>query len=319
MNLDLTRREFLAASAAVACGLGAKAQAQTAFRHTLHKALIVGKPTEDALKRIKDAGFEGVEAGIVSPQDAAEARKVADQLGMRIHSVMRGWAQFNSPKPEEVENTFNITVNALKAGQGYGADAVLLVPGRIDAKPMPDPWDFRVKFDPQTGHLTSVVAEGNERYQAYIEAHNHAYDAFQTHVRRLIPLAEETRVVIAIENVWNNLFVDPHHAAHFTDSFKTPWVRFYFDIGNHVKYSPPEEWISVLGKRIVKCHVKDFKLNPDGRGGQFVNIRDGSVNWPAVRKALDDAGYDGWMTIEGSDKLSMEERSQRLDLIIAGK
>ena len=70
-----------------------------------------------------------------------------------------------------------------------------------------------------------------------------------------------------------------------------------------------------LGKLIVKCHVKDFKLEPDGHGGDsFCNIRDGSVDWPAVRKALDDVGYNGWMTIEGGD-LSPEgtQQTARLD------
>jgi L-ribulose-5-phosphate 3-epimerase len=65
--------------------------------------------------------------------------------------------------------------------------------------------------------------------------------------------------------------------------------------------------------------VKDFQLNPDGHGGRFVDIRDGSVNWPSVRKELDKVGYDGWMTIEGSGRLSLQERSRRLDLILAGK
>jgi sugar phosphate isomerase/epimerase len=50
----------------------------------------------------------------------------------------------------------------------------------------------------------------------------------------------------------------------------------------------------------------------------FCNIRDGSVNWPAVREALDEIGYNGWLTIEGGD-LSPAEHSKRLDLIIAGK
>ena len=44
-----------------------------------------------------------------------------------------------------------------------------------------------------------------------------------------------------------------------------------------------------------------------------------SIDWPAVRKELDAIGYNGWMTIEGSGGLSLEERSNRLDLIAAGK
>ena len=102
-------------------------------------------------------------------------------------------------------------------------------------------------------------------------------------------------------------------------SFKSPWVRAYYDIGNHVKYAPSEEWILALGGLLAKCHVKDFKLNDDpGGGGKFVDIRDGSVDWPAVRAALEKVNYNGWMTIEGGG-CSMAEHSRRLDLIIAGK
>ncbi len=322
MGQHLDRREFLATSAYAAAGLAltavGEAGAQALSKHTLRKALIVGEPTEEVLRPIKEAGFEGVEAGIVSPEAAAVARESAEGLGMRIHSVMRGWAQFNSDNEEEVESTFDTTVAALRAGQGYGADTILLVPGRVDGYAMPEPWEFAVEFDEESGHLTQVVEGDNDPYRDYMGAHDHAYDTFQEAIQRLIPIAEETQVVIAVENVWNNLFVDPRHAAHFIDSFNSPWVRFYFDIGNHVKYSPPEEWIAVLGERIVKCHVKDFKLNEDGRDGQFVDIRDGSVNWPVVRRALDDVGYGGWMTIEGSGGLSMEEQNRRLDLILAG-
>ena len=85
-----------------------------------------------------------------------------------------------------------------------------------------------------------------------------------------------------------------------------------------MKYAPPQDWIHTLDKLIVKCHVKDFKLNPDGHGGKMVHPRDGSIDWPAVRQALDDVGYNGWLSIEDRG-LSLEEFSRRFDLILAGK
>ena len=138
-------------------------------------------------------------------------------------------------------------------------------------------------------------------------------------VRRLIPIAEKTGVIIALENVWNNMWVQPEFFRNFVARFDSPWVRAYFDIGNHVKYVRPEKWIRTLGKLIIKCHVKDFKLNADGHDGKFVPIRDGSVDWPGIRKALDEIGYNGWASIEGSEQLSVSERGRRLDLILAGK
>jgi hexulose-6-phosphate isomerase len=326
MSQGLNRRDFLAASAGVGAALGlglrpAPVRAdETTFTTKPHKALIREKPSEDELKKLKDAGFEGVEGGVVSPADAAKCRESAAKLGMRIHSVLRGWAEFNSPEKSKVDSTLVHTEAALRAAEAFGADAVLLVPCRVGGMKMPHPWEFLIEFDDKTGHVSRVAVGDNAPYQEYIDAQNRATDTSKEAVKRLIPLAEKTKVIIALENVWNNLWVHPDLFKNFVESFQSPWVRAYFDIGNHVKYVPPEVWVLTLGKLIVKCHVKDFKLNPsDPNGeGEFVDIRDGSIRWPLVRSALEKVGYNGWMTIEGGS-LSLEEHSKRLDLILAGK
>jgi len=317
MNPTLNRRSFVAASAAGVAALSAAGTAAAEWKTKLHKALI-GVPNEATLKKFKDAGFEGIEstAHAVTQKEAEAARATADKMGMKIHAVLYGWANFN--KAETLEKDLAAVENALRATQAYGADALLLVPCRIGGMPMPQPWEFDIEFDEKTGHVKRVAAGDNEPYRQYIEAHNHAVDVSRQAVKRLIPTAEKTGVVIALENVWNNLWVKPKIFAHFVASFDSPWVKAYFDIGNHVRYAPPEEWFQALGKLIVKLHVKDFKLNPDGKGGSFVEIRDGSVNWPAVREHIERIGYNGWLTIEGG-RLPLEEQNRRLELIIAGK
>jgi hexulose-6-phosphate isomerase len=217
-----------------------------------------------------------------------------------------------------VEKDIASVATALRAAEGYGADAVLLVPCRTGVTPIPQAWEFDIEFDEKTGHVKRVAQGDNSKYQAYIEAQNQATDSSRRAVEKLIPVAEKTGVVIALENVWNNLWVKPAIFANFVNSFNCRWVQTYFDIGNHVKYEQPEAWIRALGKTIVKCHIKDFKLNPDGRDGEWKHPRDGSVNWPEVRKALDEVGYNGWLTIEDGG-LSLEEFNRRLDLIIAGQ
>ena len=321
MEPTMTRRDFLAATGVSAMALAMSHQAEAGpFKTKLYKSLI-GKPTEKTLASWKQAGFIGMEtnAASVSPDKAVQAREIAEKLGMKIHSVLRGWTNFNSPKPDVVAQDIASVDTALKAAQAYGADAVLLVPCRISGMPMPDPWEFDIEFDEKTGHVKKVAAGDNSRYAKYIAAHNHATDTSRAAVRKLIPAAEKAGVVIALENVWNNLWVKPAIFQNFVASFDSPWVQAYFDIGNHVKYAPPEEWIRVLGKLIVKCHVKDFQLKPNGQGGKFCDIRDGSVDWPAVRAQLDAIAYSGWMTIEGSGALSLEQKNRRLDLIIAGR
>lgn len=327
MTTNITRRSFIGFSAGATAALGLTGvysgrtanAAEPQFKTWLKKAMIVDKPTETDLKKLKDAGFDGVEAHAQPQAEAEKCRAAAEKLGMRIHSVLRGWAEFNSRDRGKAEATLKVTEDALRAAQAYGADAVLLVPCRIGGMKMPRPWEFCIESDNQTGHLTRVVNGDNAPFRDYIEAHNHATDTSREAVKRLIPVAEKCGVVIALENVWNNLWVRPEVFRHFVASFKCPWVKAYYDIGNHVKYARSEEWIVTLGSLLAKCHVKDFKLNPaDPKGeGEFVNIRDGNVRWPVVRAALEAVGYNGWMTIEGGN-LSLEEHSRRLDAIIAG-
>ena len=99
---SLNRRDFLAATAttAVAGATGVLAQScwADAPKTQIHKAMI-GVPSEALLREWKEAGFEGMESTDrgASPAKAAAVRKIAEKLGMRIHSVMYGWANFNDP------------------------------------------------------------------------------------------------------------------------------------------------------------------------------------------------------------------------------
>ena len=281
--------------------------------------MIIGPVTAHALEPLHAAGFEGVETTHVCPEEeAARNRKNADNAGMRVHSVLRGWMEFNSEDPAKVEASLDSTRKALRAAKAYGADAILLVTCKVGGMPMPNPGEFKIEFDEKNGHVSRVVEGDNEKYRAYIDAQNRATDTSKAAVEKLIPLAEELKIIIGLENVWNNLWVMPDLYKHFVKSFDNAWVKAYFDIGNHVKYAPPQDWIKTLGGMICKLHVKDFKLDATGHGGTFVHPRDGSIDWPAVRKALDDANYNGWASIEDGG-LPFTEFARRFDLIAAGK
>ncbi|MDD4869189.1 MAG: sugar phosphate isomerase/epimerase [Kiritimatiellae bacterium] len=303
---QINRREFLTVSAAAGIGLMAADRLVAApFKTTLRKSMYIGDPKEETFKALKDAGFEGVEVrvGKATPEEAKVTREQAEKIGIRIQSMMGG-----AGNP-----------NGLRVAAAYGADAVLHCPGGVGKVPMPEPWEFDIEFDETNGHITRVVKGDNEKFKTYIETHNRSMDSSREHITKLIPVAEETKVVIALENVWNNFCVKPSIFKWLVASFKSPWVKAYFDVGNHVKYiTPPEVWIREYGSLLGKVHIKDFKLNPDNHGGKFVHPRDGSVNWPAVRQAFDDVGYNGWLTIEDGG-LSYPEFSKRLDQIIAGQ
>ena len=146
-------------------------------------------------------------------------------------------------------------------------------------------------------------------------------------IRKAIPLAKELGIRIAIENVWNNFLLSPLEMARYVDAFDSPFVGVHFDIGNIYRYGWPEHWISILGRRIVKIHLKEFsldKMNKEGlRAGFQVGYLEGSNNWPAIMKALDDAGYSDWAIAEPAyskpavDIDGLKNISERMDKILA--
>ena len=301
----MDRREFLgrAARTAVALGFGAGAGSALGARVThamdeklnresqLKKALILGMlpdklSLEDRFKLARDCGFDGIEAPSIGGDDDRKAlREASDKTGMPIHSIMfGGWhAPLSSGDPAVAEKGLSDLRAGLQCAMELGADALLLVPAVVNAE---------------------------TRYKD-------AYERSQKHIRSLIPLAEKLNVVIAVENVWNNFLLSPLEFARYVDEFDSPYVQAYFDVGNVVAFGWPEDWIRTLGTRIRKIHLKDFKRGPR----QFVNLRDGDVNWPEVRKALDEVGYKGFMTAElkGGDEAYLRDLSGRIDKIIAGE
>ena len=323
MNHSFNRREFLAASAALGAGLLTSSRldaAEPSAKPSYQKALI-GLPDEPTLGRMKAAGFDGIEFDVrkASPELIAEAPRIAEKLEMRIHSLLHGWVNFNSPDEDRVDEDLASVRRSLDIARRCGADAILLVPCRIQGMPMPEPRQFDIELDEKTGHLRRVVAGDNSPYQEYIAAHDHAVDTSRKAIEKLIPDAEKAGVVIALENVGNNLWRLPAAFQHFVASFDSPWVQAYFDVANHLQYAPPEDWIRTLGSLIKKVHIKGAFISADGTERRRADVRSGNVDWPTVRKELARIGYEGWLTIEGSRELPWEEQSRRLDLIIAGK
>ena len=142
-----------------------------------------------------------------------------------------------------------------------------------------------------------------------------AYKRSQECIRKLLPLAGELGVVIAVENVWNKFLLSPLEFARYVDEFDSPWLKAYFDIGNVIIYGYAQDWIRTLGKRIVKIHLKDFRR----KGYEWTHLLEGDVNWKQVRLALDEIGYNGFVTPElrGGDEAYLTDLSGRIDKIIA--
>jgi L-ribulose-5-phosphate 3-epimerase len=229
----------------------------------------VGKSIMEKFQAAKAAGFEGVEP--MSHLDRKEVLAARDATGLKIFSVcgeLHWKYPLSDPDPKIRELGLDALKVTLEDANVYGADTILLVPGKV----------------------TETVT--------YDQCWNRCIEE----IKKVIPLAEKLKVKIALENVWNNFLLSPMEAALYVDQFRSPYVAFYFDCGNVLAYGWPEQWIRILGKRIAKVHIKEYSrkiAETRGKGAGFgVKLLEGDVNWPAVMKSFDEIGYNGWTTIE---------------------
>jgi L-ribulose-5-phosphate 3-epimerase len=301
------RRKFLktlAAAVAAASQVGRPEARQTAQAggsasapSKIRKSVLISllpkdRPYAERFGMARDAGFQAIEMQTVGKEEeAAEIKQAAQKTGLRIHSVMNmeHWqSPLSSSDPDVVTRSVQGMETSLKNAALWGADTVLLVPAVVDA---------------------------NTSYKD-------AYSRSQRVIReRLMPLARDLKVIIAVEEVWNKFLLSPLEFARYVDEFDSPWVRAYFDVGNVVIYAFPQDWIRTLGPRIVKIHLKDFSF--DRRNGRFTwkNIGEGDIDWVEVRRALTEIGYTGYVTTEvsGGDAAYLKDLAGRVDRFLAGE
>ena len=324
-----SRRAFMRAG--VATGIagvlpvgGKAAEAGSAARTQLHKALIAPLADDATCARLAAAGFSGVELTKkdVTLEQGVQGRLTAEKHGIRIHSFMAGWADFNQEDEGKRNASIEDVARMIRLTAAYGASTMLLVPCRIGGMAMPRPTQFQVEFDADTLTVRRVAEGDNAPYEAYIRAQNRATLLSRQAIEALLPVAAREGVLIAVENVWNNLWVTPELLGAFVRSFDSPWVKTYFDLGNHVRYAPTEQWLRTLKRvqaGIAKLHIKDFKIDREKKNdGDFVPLGQGSVDWPLVRRVIDEIRYDGWVTIE-SGGMTDAEHSAWMDRFFAGQ
>ena len=288
----MDRRTFLTTSAGFAAGAGmlSTAGAKLPIKKAVLLEMLPAKLSyTDRFQLARDSGFEETECPTTPDEHTAEEiKKAAEKTGLRIHSVMNmdHWEfPLSSADPAVVAKCVKGMETSLRNAQFWGADTVLLVPAVVN---------------PQTSYRD-------------------AWTRSQQQIRKMIPLAQELQVIIAVEEVWNKFLLSPLEFARYVDDFKSPWVRAYFDVGNVVISGYPQDWIRTLSKRIVKLHIKDFKFDKR-ECARWTPLREGEINWPEVYKALAAIGYSGSATVEldGGDEAYLREVSHRFDLILSG-
>lgn len=241
-----------------------------------------GTSNADVIRGAARHGFEGAELCLAEDGDLsiastdaeiAELRRLADENGVEIISVVSMLQlQHNlvSDDPAQRRTARDATRRQLAVAHELGAGAILVVPGYVGVDFVPGATP--VRYD--------------DAYQRALEE-----------ITGLSASAAEADVVIGVENVWNRFLTSPLEMRDFLDAVGSAHVGSYFDIGNALSQGYPEHWVRILGERIVRVHVKDYRANPGGLTG-FVDLLSGDVDFGAVFAELDAIGYDGWCSAE---------------------
>jgi hexulose-6-phosphate isomerase len=233
----------------------------------------------------KDAGFDGVEVnyaleGDLSPEASEAAIKEIGETARRIGIQISGvcsflfWPYaFTHEDADRRKKGVELAQQMIRAARLLGTDNLLVVPGSVYAPWIPD--------EPPVAHDVAL-----ERATAAVKS--------------LIPLAEQNRVYLNMENIFANGFLhSPQEMNAFVDSFASDHVKVHFDTGNIMQYHFPEHWIPLLGQRIKNIHLKEYsKKVHEFNLNAFRLLLDGTTNWPAVLAALDQIGYRGYLTFE---------------------
>lgn len=124
-------------------------------------------------------------------------------------------------------------------------------------------------------------------------------DAYHNAVRALQEIAktaEQLKVTLAVEFVWNGFLFSPLEMKHFLDEVGSPFIGFYFDPGNMAVFQYPHHWVHIVGNHIKMVHLKDWK----GRAlqGGWTALLEGAIDYVAMNRELRAIGYDGPMISE---------------------
>lgn len=251
------------------------------------------------------AGFDGIELVMGDPDATAPDAPAGPMAHLASPAGYLGLHPY--PTPELHPNSAPAQVRAL--GEEIRADG-LEVPSVTSALPFLHPltagdeaerargtelYRTALRFAGELGAETVLLVPGViQPGSRYDEALARARDC----IASLLPDAERHGVTLAVENVWNKMLQSPLEFRDFVDGFDSPWVRAYLDVGNVISTGYGEDWIRLLGPRLDKVHVCNFRGETGSLPGFTRHLLDGDVDWPAITRALRDAGYDGWLTAE---------------------
>ena len=229
-------------------------------------------PLDEAIRRIAAIGYDGVEIGCAAPhawpaylskERRAELRNLLEASGLQAVSLLPtpgGGPGFNpaSPLPEEREATIRYYNEVIDLASDLGAKKVLYIAG----------WQIF----------------GTSRQQAWDRTKN-CLDQIASH-------ADKKGITIVVEPTAaaTNLIETADDAMELMRSVARDNVKVMFDT-LHALYRNeiPADYVRAMRDDLVHIHVSDSNRVIPGEG---------RVDWIGLMQALNECGYDGYLTME---------------------
>ena len=212
----------------------------------------------ECMEMAKGAGFEGIELALSAKgplslestkEEILAIRAVAEAMDLKINALATGlYWQFSltSDREDIRRKAMDVSRRLLDVGKLLGVDTVMVCPGAVG-----------VDFQPQ-----DVVPDAAEiKFFAGSEIIDYevAYSRSRDALIELGKYAEQVGVRIGVENIWNKFLLSPLEMRSFIDEINSPYVGVWLDVANMMMFGYPQQWIRILGKRIIKIHFKDFR------------------------------------------------------------
>jgi len=214
----------------------------------------------------------------------AEAFEVAKAIGLDGVEVSFGRPGKNDLRDEAVRKQFQ------EAAKKSEVEICSLAMGVLNGVPYAtsdeaERWvEECVEVMPKVGVkvvLMAFFAKGDIRGKRDLQ------DAVIKRLKKVAPKAEKAGVILGVES-WLN--AEDH--LRIIGEVDSPAVKIYYDVANmtYSEYDVPKEIRRIGRERICQIHMKE----------NGCLLGKGKVDFPAVRDAINEIEYDGWLIIEGA-------------------
>lgn len=254
------------------------------MRTSFHTGLLSGVPVLDAIRRIQDAGFDGVELNAetlpwAEPHLTPETPlKLIDKIAATgaVTSIAAHREGLANPDPERRTEAVKWTVDLARISVDLGAPLIHVIPG-----------------DAADALLGVIGARGNET-------------AFIDSLGCVVEQAAGLGVKVALEPIVNQLINATDDTLRVLDA--VPGLGVSFD-PSHLEVTTHDvtDAAQRLGERTFIAALKDAQGTPDDF--TFPGLGKGNIDFVAMVRALEQAGFDGPVVVEHEAHVFGDERS----------